>query len=137
MNDDRTLPDDRDNEQSEIDRLIRESPMLRLVNALHYTDLTRREVRIVMVIMAKSLKADGSVEPTFISLKEFSRHTMVSASHVCDIRAKLLQKNLVTVTYPGTARLPFYAVVPDPADWLIRDNEPADSGLVEGQPDHG
>ncbi len=137
MNEDRTLPDDRDNEQSEIERLIRESPMLRLVNALHYTDLTRREVRIVMVIMAKSLKADGSVEPAFISLKEFSRHTMISASHVCDIRAKLLQKNIVTVTYPGTARLPFYAIVPDPTDWLIWDESNPYPALVTDRSANG
>lgn len=121
MNEDRTLPDDRDNEQSEIERLIRESPPLRLMHALNCSDLPRRAVRVVMHVIVRSLQTDGSATPAFISLKEFWHYTRVSASHVCDIRDKLMKLNIITVTYPGTARLPFYAVVPDPADWLIWD----------------
>ncbi|MCC6963736.1 MAG: hypothetical protein IT585_10845 [candidate division Zixibacteria bacterium] len=134
MHQDRTLPDDNDDEQSEIAKLIRHSPPLRLMHALNYSDLPRRAVRVVMHVIVRSLQTDGSAVPAFISLKEFWHYTRVSASHVCDIRDQLMKRNIITVTYPGTARLPYYAVVPDPTEWLVWD-EDEDPHSEPGVPD--
>ncbi len=123
-----------ESEQDAIAETIRKSPVLRIVYALCHSDLSRRGVRVAQHILLRSLNLDGTVTPAFISLKEFWTYAHVSATHACDIRTELVKKNVITVTYPDTGRLPFYAVVPDPTEWLVWDE---DESAPEESPDRG